>query len=141
MRFRRLTEEELAALEPEFVKFLSSQGIDAGEWEKAKSENPHKVEYLLDEFSTFFWESTTSRITYLEKLSDEDRWVFKFDETTARVLRWISSKNGVKPEVYKGTKEFPEEARGREIFILLEQGLLPCPEDRHTELEELFKEV
>ena len=54
MRFRRLTEEEFAALEPEFVKFLSSQGIDAVEWQKAKSEKPHKVEYLLDEFSTFF---------------------------------------------------------------------------------------
>jgi hypothetical protein len=141
MRFRRLTEEEFAALESEFIKFLSSQGIDAAEWQKAKSENPHKVEYLLDEFSTFFWESTTSRITYLEKLSDEDRWVFKFDETTARVLRWISGKNGIEPEVYKGTKEFPEEARGREIFMLLEQGLLPCTEDRHPELEELFKEV
>ena len=75
MRFRRLTEEEFAALEPEFVKFLSSQGIDAVEWQKAKSEKPHKVEYLLDEFSTFFWESTTSRITYLEKIADEDRWV------------------------------------------------------------------
>ena len=141
MRFRRLTEEEFADLEPEFVKFLSSQGIDAVEWQKAKNEKPHKVEYLLDEFSTFFWESTTSRITFLEKITDEDRWVFKFDETTARVLRWISSKNGVKPEVYKGTKELSQEARGREIFILLEQGLLPCTEDRHKELEELFKEV
>lgn len=141
MRFRRLTEEEFADLEPEFVKFLSSQGIDAVEWQKAKSEKPHKVEYLLDEFSTFFWESTTSRIKYLEKRTDEDRWVFKFDDKTARVLRWISSKNSVNPEVYKGTKEFPEEARGREIFILLEQGLLPCTEDRYTELEELFKDV
>jgi hypothetical protein len=134
MRFRRLTEEEFAALEPEFVKFLSSQGVDAIEWQKVKSDSPHKVEYLLDEFSTFFWESTTSRITYLEKIADEDRWVFKFEESTA-------SRNGVEPEVYKGTKEFPQEARGREIFILLEQGLLPCTEDRHIELEELFKEV
>ena len=78
MRFRRLTEKEFAALEPEFVKFLSSQGIDAVEWQKAKSEKPHKVEYLLDEFSTFFWESTTSRIKFLEKHTDEDRWVCVF---------------------------------------------------------------
>jgi len=141
MIFRRLTEEEFEALEPEFVKFLSSQGIDAPEWQKVKSDSPNKVEYLLDEFSTFFWESTTSRITYLEKYSDEDRWVFKFDESKAHVLRWLSGNKGTKPEVYKGTKEFPQEARGREIFMLLEQGLLPCTEDRHKELEKLFKEV
>ena len=58
MRFRRLTSEELDAVEGEFVKFLASQGLDAAEWQKQKV-TIHKVEYLLDEFSTFFWESTT----------------------------------------------------------------------------------
>ena len=140
MRFRRLTEEEFTAVEPEFVKFLSSQGLDAAEWQKIKSENPHMVEYLLDEFSTFFWESTTSRITFLERHTDEDRWVFKFSESRAKVFRLIHKKDGEDPDVYRGEKEFPEEARGREIFLLLEQGLLPCTEDRHKELEKLFIE-
>ena len=72
MRFRRLTSEELDAVEGEFVKFLASQGLDAAEWQRVKSDNPHKVEYLLDEFSVFFWESTTSRITYLEKVNVND---------------------------------------------------------------------
>jgi hypothetical protein len=138
MRFRRLTEEEFTAVEPEFVKFLSSQGLDAAEWQKVKSENPHMVEYLLDEFSTFFWESTTSRITFLERHTDEDRWVFKFSESRAKVFRLIHKKDGGDPDVYRGEKEFPEEARGREIFLLLEQGLLPCTEDRHKELDKLF---
>ncbi|PCJ81982.1 MAG: hypothetical protein COA49_03185 [Bacteroidetes bacterium] len=140
MRFRRLTEEEFTAVESEFVKFLSSQGVDAPEWQKIKRENPHMVEYLLDEFSTFFWESTTSRITFLERHSEEDRWVFKFSETKAKVLRLVHKKSEKSPDIFRGEKEFPPEARGREIFLLLEQGLLPCPEDKHSELEKLFTE-
>ena len=139
MRFRRLTSEELAAVEEEFVKFLASQGFDATGWQKVKSDNPHQVEYLLDEFSTFFWESTTSRITYLEKVSAEDRWLFKFGESSAEVLRWQKAEGVEKPQISKGQKEFPQEARGIEIFLLLEQGLLPCTPDRHEELSKLFK--
>ena len=138
MRYRRLTSEELEAVEVEFTKFLASQGLDAAEWQKVKSNNPHKVEYLLDEFSTFFWDSTTSRITYLEKVTKEDRWLFKFGENEAQVLRWQMKPGVDKPEISKGEKEFLQEARGREIFLLLEQGLLPCTPDRHEKLDLLF---
>ena len=138
MRYRRLTSEELESVEVEFTKFLASQGLGAAEWQKVKSDNPHKVEYLLDEFSTFFWDSTTSRITYLEKVTKEDRWLFKFGESEAQVLRWQMKPRSDKPEISKGKKEFPQEARGREIFLLLEQGLLPCTPDRHEELDPLF---
>lgn len=139
MRYRRLTSEEFAAVEGEFVKFLASQGLDAHEWQKVKSDNPHKVEYLLDEFSTFFWESSTSKISYLEKVTADDRWLFKFGENCAEVLRWQKAKSSSEPQISKGKKEFPEEARGREIFLLLEQGLLPCKPDRHEELSKLFE--
>ena len=139
MRYRRLTSEELEAVESEFVKFLASQGFDATGWQKIKSDNPHQVEYLLDEFSTFFWESTTSRITYLEKVSVDDRWLFKFSKSSAEVLRWQKVEGKETPEISKGKKEFPKEARGSEIFLLLEQGLLPCTPDRHEELSKLFE--
>ena len=139
MRYRRLTSEELSAVEVEFVKFLASQGLDATEWQKVKSDNPRQVEYLLDEFSILFWESTTSRITYLEKLSVDDRWLFKFGKSSAELLRWQKVEGKYKPDISKGKKEFPEEARGREIFLLLEQGLLPCNPDSHEELSKLFE--
>lgn len=138
MRFRRLTDEELKAVEVEFTKYLASNGLDAPEWQRIKSDNPARVEGLLDDFSTFFWESTTSRIKYLEKITETEKWVFKFEESSAEVMRWMST-NGGDPELMKGKKEFPEEARGREVFLLLEQGLVPCPEERHEELEKLFK--
>ena len=139
MRYRRLTSEELEAVESEFVKFLASQGFDAAGWQKIKSDNPHQVEHLLDEFSIFFWESTTSRITYLEKVSVDDRWLFKFNESSAEVLRWQKVEGKENSEISRGKKEFPEEVRGREMFLLLEQGLLPCTPDRHEELSKLFE--
>jgi hypothetical protein len=138
VKFRRLTNEELSAVEPEFIKFLASQGLDAPEWQKAKSDNHHKVEYLLDEFSIFFWESTTSRITYLEKVNKDDRWLFKFGESEARVLRWTKNLPEAKPEISEGKKVFPKESRSHEIFLLLEQGLSPCTEDRYDDLDRLF---
>ena len=87
----------------------------------------------------FFWESTTSRITYLEKVNVNDRWLFKFNETNAEVLRWQKPDGEERPQISKGKKEFPEEARSREIFLLLDQGLLPCTTDRHEELSKLFE--
>ena len=139
MRFRRLSDKELEAVENDFVKFLSSQGLDAPEWQKVKSEDPEKVNFLLDEFSTLFWESSTERITYLERTTEADRWVFQFNESSAKVIRWVKKDGCENPELYSGLKEFPQEARGREIFILLEQGLKPCPEERHDELNKLFE--
>ena len=138
MSFRRLTDDEFNAVEVEFTKFLASNGLDAPEWQRIKSDNPARVEGLLDEFSTFFWEATTSRIKYLEKISESEKWVFKFDESSAEVIRWTYTNAG-EPELMKGKKKFPEEARGQEIFLLLEQGLVPCPKERHEELEKLFK--
>ena len=139
MRFRRLSDKELEAVENDFVKFLSSQGLDAPEWQKVKSEDPGKVDFLLDEFSTLFWESATERITYLERKSEADRWVFQFNESSAKVIRWVKKDGNENPELFSGVKEFPQEARGREIFLLLEQGLKPCPNERHDELNELFE--
>jgi hypothetical protein len=139
VRFRRLSDKELQAVEKEFVKFLSSQGFDAPEWQRVKSEDLDKVDFLLDEFSNLFWESSTERITYLEKTSDVDRWIFQFNESSAKVIRWVKQDGVENPELFSGVKEFPLEARGREIFLLLEQGLKPCPDERHKELKELFE--
>tara|TARA_B100000767_G_C19568347_1_gene452127 strand:+ start:265 stop:729 length:465 start_codon:yes stop_codon:yes gene_type:complete len=139
VRYRRLTDKELEAVEKDFVKFLSSQGLDAPEWQRVKSEDPAKVDLLLDEFSNLFWESSTERMTYLERKSDADRWVFQFSESSAKVIRWVKKEGSENPDLFSGMKEFPQEARAKEIFLLLEQGLIPCPKERHLELKNLFE--
>ena len=86
-RYRALTREELEGLELEFARFLASQGMPATEWARVSSEEPGKVEALIWEFSTMFWETTTSRLTYLERNDGGDQWYFKFGEESAQLLR------------------------------------------------------
>ena len=46
LKYRRLSKEELEALEDEFVKFLSAQSISAPDWQNIKSQNPRKTRCL-----------------------------------------------------------------------------------------------
>lgn len=133
-RFRPLTREELEGLELEFARFLASQGMPATEWARVSSEDPAKVEALIEEFSTMFWETTTSRLTYLERHDGGDTWYFKFNNTDAQLLR-------IDPEGtrFQGAKSYPEEGRGQEVFLILEQGATPVPSERYDELDDLFR--
>ena len=133
-RFRNLTREELEGLELEFARFLASQGMPATEWARVSSEEPARVEELIAAFSTVFWETTTSRLTYLERHDGGDTWYFKFGETGAQVLR-------IDPEGtrFQGSKSYPEEARGHEVFLILEQGATPVPSERHDALDAMFE--
>jgi len=132
-RFRTLTRDELQGLEMEFARFLASQGLPATEWARISSEEPRRVEELIAEFSTVFWETTTSRLTYLERHDGGDVWYFKFGETDAQLMR-------IDPEGtrYRGSKSFHEEARGQEVFLILEQGATPVPSEKHEELDGMF---
>ena len=133
-RFRNLTREELQGLELEFARFLASQGMPATEWARVSSEEPVRVEELIGEFSTMFWETTTSRLTYLERHDGGDTWYFKFGEAEAQLLR-------IDPEGtrFQGSKGYPEEARGQEVFLILEQGATPVSSEKHDELDALFE--
>jgi hypothetical protein len=133
-RFRNLTREELQGLELEFARFLASQGMPATEWARISSAEPERVEALIAEFSTVFWETTTSRLTYLERHDGGDTWYFKFGETEAKLVR-------IDPEGtrFQGAKSYPEEARGQEVFLILEQGATPVPAERHDELDAMFE--
>ena len=133
-RFRNLTHEELQSLELEFARFLASQGMPATDWARISSEEPARVEELIAEFSTVLWETTTSRLTYLERHDGGDTWYFKFGETEANLLR-------IDPEGtrFQGAKSYPEEARGQEVFLILEQGATPVPSERHDELDAMFE--
>ena len=133
-RFRNLTREELQGLELEFARFLASQGMPATEWARVSSEEPARVEELIAAFSTVFWETTTSRLTYLERHDGGDTWYFKFGESGAQVLR-------IDPEGtrFQGAKSYAEEARGHEVFLILEQGATPVPSERHDGLDAMFE--
>ena len=129
-RYRTLTREELEAVESDLVQFLAESGVTASDWEEWKAGDDPRVEDLLDEFSEGFWDRATSKIKYLERRHEGETWVFAFDESRAELLRCVIDQATGAAEWYEGSKAFEQEARGREIFLLLEQGAQPIDEAR-----------
>ncbi len=129
-RFRRLTQEELDAVRPEFVRYLASEGIAADDWAKKQTENTDEMEACLDDFSNRFWEGATSAIQCLEHSPSEgDTWLFEFGENAAQLIRCVRQEETATWS--EGGKAFEPEARGQEIFQLLEQGAQPCDPERY----------
>ncbi|MGZ4035866.1 MAG: DUF6495 family protein, partial [Bacteroidia bacterium] len=51
MKYKRLTREELQALEPEFIHFLAAAQVTGKDWEKMKENKLEVAEELIDAFS------------------------------------------------------------------------------------------
>lgn len=86
MRFRRLDEEELKALEQEFIEFLAVSGIEAHDWEDFKTTNPDFCEEKICEFSDVVIGTILSRAKYAEHKSSSDWLLFKFHENEVSVI-------------------------------------------------------
>ncbi len=86
MKYRRLTKEELKELEPEFIRFLASQGLDADSWVKLKEESKEKAEGMIDIFSDIVMEKILQNVEFLEQRNTKDYRVFKFFDTHAEMI-------------------------------------------------------
>jgi hypothetical protein len=136
-RYRNLTREELEAVEPDVVQFLSESGVTAADWEAWKSANDPRVEELITEFSIGFWDRATDQIQCLERRTGDEVWVFRFEEESASLIRCVMDEGNA--QWFRGEKEFPKEARGREIFLLLEQGAHPVDSSRWEAVQQALK--
>jgi len=77
MKYRRLDVEELQEMEKEFIRFLATRSIPGPDWEKIKTEQPDRMNALLDEFSDLVFEKILSGITHLEMKTPNDLKTFK----------------------------------------------------------------
>jgi len=144
MKFRRLTQEELAELETEFVRFLVSNTVTGDDWEKIKVEKPKEAEGLIEIFSDIVFEKILKGVDYLEFKSPKDYKTFHFAEKQAKMLglrvngesEIDFSKNdspaqmmdhikrsGAELELYQAEKTY-RKSRAEEIFHLMESGAL-----------------
>ena len=76
MKYRRLSNDELKELEPEFVKFLASNHVTADDWVKMKEDNPKKVEGLIEVFSDIVFDKILKKVDYLEFKTPNDLKIF-----------------------------------------------------------------
>ncbi len=86
MRFRRLTSEELEALEQEFIEFLAISGVEAHDWEDFKTSNPDFCEEKINEFSDVVIGTILSRAQYAEHRTSSDWLLFKLDQEEISVI-------------------------------------------------------
>ncbi len=137
MLFKRLTQEELGALESEFVEFLVLNGIVADDWEKLKKENPQAASKMVDSFSDVIYASTMRKVKYLERITKNEIMCF-YCQPEQIVLVGIDSdradvdftqmkdaseiaKFSQDVDIYTTTKSYSK-AREQEIFDLIQNG-------------------
>ena len=86
MKYTRLTEEQFAELEEEFINFLATQSITSEEWSSIKENKPQAAEEELDVFSDLVWEGVLSRVEYLENISEQHMHLFHCSEKEMNLI-------------------------------------------------------
>ncbi|MFK7772813.1 MAG: DUF6495 family protein [Saprospiraceae bacterium] len=145
MNYRRLTNEELAELETEFVRFLVSNTVTGDDWEKIKKENPERAEGLIEIFSDIVFEKTISKIEYLEMKTPKDLKIFRCNKENIELMGLkiegesdlnltddISSEEMMKKlqtsdaqlQLYSADKKYKDDNREQEIFQMMQWGSL-----------------
>lgn len=76
MKYRRLTNDELAELENEFVRFLASNTITSDEWVRLKTDTPTKTEELIEVFSDVVFDKILGKVAYMEHRERQDLRLF-----------------------------------------------------------------
>lgn len=140
MQYKRLTNEELTALEKEFIQFLSANTITKTDWEKLKSEESDKVEELILMFSDIVWDKTLENIKYLEYCAQKDLKTFycgndkivlrgitiqsengNFLEQSLSELQELNANNKVELGYISSEKTY-QPSRNKELFNMIQNG-------------------
>lgn len=138
MTFRRLNNEELAALEKPFINFLVANTITGDDWAKMKIHEPERASKMIDIFSDFIFEERLRTVQFVQHQEPKELRLFKctdekilligvqvvensaIDFTKEADLSKISADTeGV--QLYRTEKKYTR-GREREIFELLENG-------------------
>ncbi|MCP4522438.1 MAG: hypothetical protein GY827_12225 [Cytophagales bacterium] len=143
MKFRRLTDEELTALEKEFVEFLVSNTITADDWEKLKKDDTNSAHELIDLFSDIVLEKALGNIKYLEHREEKSLMLFECGKEQITLIGVNANENvsvdlrnqdsiqsllnqGIDDNalsIFKTTKAY-QQSREEEIFQMTENSCL-----------------
>jgi len=149
-KYRLLSKDELENLEPEFIQYLSSNGIDAEKWKSILKDDKNEMDFHIKLFSDVVMQKTLEKINYLEHRTSSDIKLFYFDKTEASLfalkstsidLLEVSSINQndlENIELYNATKKY-NSTRELEIFDLLNQGCTISKGDLFYQLKQFIK--
>jgi len=141
LKYKRLSNEELQALEKEFINFLSSMQITGADWEKIKLNETSKAEELIDVFSDVVYDKVLSKIKFLEYRDEKTLNIFKcmddkialvglrmkehspLDLTAPDIFSQWTNNDTSSVNIVKSEKAYVKERRV-EVFELLQTGCL-----------------
>lgn len=139
MKYRRLTGEQLEALEKEFIEFLVVNGITADDWQKIKDKDSEKANKFIDLFSDVVFESIMRKVEYILWQSPKEIRAFQcLSEKMVLVGMKVGEDSSIDltntDEISQAMKNPPEniqiyttdkaytDARESELFQMLENG-------------------
>ncbi len=164
MKFRRLTNEELAPLEKKFIQFLVANTITGDDWAKMKERRPEQAMTLVDIFSDLMFEEAFMKVKYLKQATPRELHIFYFDKEKILLLGLVADKNtaidftkddnwlkilqntvredsfGEGGVSYFQTEKSYSDLREVEIFKLIENGCRISDSYLYDTLRKLFNE-
>ena len=139
MKYRILTNEELAHLEEDFKQFLIVSGVHAEEWEEMNKTEISKAVQIVEIFSDTVLQKVYEKIKFVEFRSENSCIVFDCQEDKIELIS-IQGKSGIHvnlstPEsihnelkknfknlqFHRSEKNYSS-SREKELYDLLEQG-------------------
>lgn len=139
MKYTRLSKEQFEELHKEFINFLATQSITADEWESIKKDKPDIAEQELDVFSDLVWEGVLTKALYVEHISPQHMYLFRFAETQMELIGLklltteidLTTKKGFDwlrehllhddVELFQAKKEYSEDKQ-MDKFRMIQQG-------------------
>lgn len=154
MKYRILTNEELAPLAEDFKHFLIVNGVHTEEWIRINSNAPEKAAELVEIFSDTVLQKVYEKITHLEFRSPDSCIVFHFapekvalisiqkkensvaDFSTVDSIHAALTKETSSLQFFQTEKHYTA-TREQEIHRMLEQGCFVSSADFWKSLQEV----
>jgi len=139
MKYRMLTNEELAVFEEDLKQFLIVNGVHSEEWEMMNKTDVEQATKLVELFSDSVLQKVYEKIKYVEHRSESSCMVFKLgaddielisinakelgsvDLSTPESIHQALSSQSDKLTIFK-TKKAYSKNREEEIHQMIEQG-------------------
>lgn len=157
MKYRVLTDDELAHFSEELKQFLIVNGIYAEEWEVINQNEPTRARQVVEIFSDTVLQRVYEKISFLEFRSPDSLMLFNVGEEMIQLIS-IQTKNNTAVDLstpegihkalvnnsrelsfFKTTKSYSG-IRESEVHRLLEQGCVPSSMEFWDKLEEVLKD-
>ncbi len=159
IKYRALSSDELQELEPEFIRFLASQGVTAADWEKLKRKAPDQVRGHINHFSNLVLARVLGRVELLERRTQSEIHLFRFagDKVQMNGLRLVGNekidfrrayqaidlgeiyrKSDSSAQLLSAEKAYTKD-KPDEVFALIRQGCLISKNDDLFDLLEGLK--